>query len=431
MATESLQSSNCELDLTSDNEIPDNKKMQQISSPALAQKLSVLPTLFSNNQLSDHQLQQVNVDNIMNQRDVVDHNPNTNIDDESLEADNKEKIVKVFQKRSFLRKLLSFSSFEGKDPCSTQKESVKKVKKDLKKVKSLVTSTVKESPSHRNKLKNQSKSLNAAFNSITSSNSLVLNIDPKNINDSLVFNESNIKDTKSDTFIDKNFNITTTTITDINVYESSPTALHTSVYEPQKLTNSPLSFFNVGFTFNRISMTGSQKTRNYKEKIKSLNVRRKSSMMNDRCLVDCSRTPSQILKSMRISKNIENEWKSTNLDCNFKADYFHLNNTPEDYLSSTYENAGILMSVSDIDFRDRLVKLQKKHREFNHASSQYLTTGSIKITKRKKAFDAVDLNLNCPLNLSFTELYPNHQYLSNMVSLVSQKLIILGIFMTP
>lgn len=403
MATESHQSSNSELDMLSDCKIIDTKKLQQIANPLLAQKLNVLPTLFSNYQLSDHQLQPENIDNILNQHEEASE---AEIYQEPclLVPDNKEKVSKVIQKRSFLKKLLSFSSVEEKYPCSTQKDSVK-IK--LKKVKSLVTKSGKESPSlDRKNLQNKSKSLNTAYNSAFNLRNMT--------------NESVIKDVKSDTFINKNFNVTTTT----TVYESSPTAL---IQDSQKLTNSPLSFFNVGFMFNRNATTGLPKAnyRNYKEKVTSLNVRRKSSMINSRCIVDCTRT--QIVKSKRISKNIENEWmdqKVESLRDTMNSDCFYFHHKPEDYVSSTYENVGILMGVSDIDFRNRLIRLQRKHREFNHASSRYLTTGSIKITKRKKAFDAVDLNLNAPLNLSFEESSPNLQYLSQMVSLVSEKLII-------
>jgi len=154
-----------------------------------------------------------------------------------------------------------------------------------------------------------------------------------------------------------------------------------------------VSFFSLGLIFNRNNGSGVRK-KNYKDKMKSVNVRRKSSMLaRDNFLMIDSINRSSLSKYPTNRKEYLNSEKIMNNAT--KRGSIH-------YKSSTKcDKLGMLMGVSDAKFRAKLIKLEKQYNDFNYASSQYLITpGSNRISRRKKAFDAIDIDENCSWELA-------------------------------
>ncbi len=314
----------------------------------LQKKIHQLPTLFSNYQLADHQIQPENLQNIIKQKQLVET--------ESSCERSPSSSPKFNSKRSFLKKIFSF---DGK----------------------IKESSSRSVPPERKRLAYQAMSLNAAFNSISSSQGSSTEMVPHSvIKEKLLgvqVNSRILVDTKFKT--DKSDKTLTTTTTTTNILETIPTSFLSN-------DDHQATFFNLGLVFNRKSNLKTEK-QNYKDKMKSVNVRRKSSMLarGNPIMIE---SPHQNTfekynnrkEYLNTEKNFYNASKRGSIDCNNPI---------------KCQKLGMVIGVSDAKFRERLIKLEKQYNDFNNASSQYLITpGRTTANRRKKAFNAIDKEEN-------------------------------------
>ncbi len=161
--------------------------------------------------------------------------------------------------------------------------------------------------------------------------------------------------------------------------------------------SSKTTLLNSGLFLNR-------KKKNYKDHVHTKNVRRRSSTLNANqnllgtarnTLNECAFATTQFLKALDNISNcsttnnspIAEEKESFN---SYSSNSNNNNNNGSRFPSFT-SNLGVIVGVSDIKFRKKLLKLQQQQKDFVYASSAYLSTGK---ERRKKAFAAECLNYN-------------------------------------
>lgn len=345
--------------LSSSSSSLDSEGLSANDLEQLQKKIHQLPTLFSNYRLADHQIQPENLQNIMQHQQQIETQSSCDSTPSPSPG--------LTPKRSFFKKIFSFEA-KAKESC--------------------INSSREETPSGRKKLTYQAMSLNAAFNSISNSHSSSTEMVPHSvIKEKLLGVQVNLRtlvDTRFKT--DKTDKTLTTTTTTTNILETSPTSF-SCPDQPH------MSFFSLGLIFNRNNGSGVRK-QNYKDKMKSVNVRRKSSMLaRDNFLMIDNINRSSQSKYLTNRKEYLNSERIMNNAT--KRGSIHYKS------SMKCDKLGMLMGVSDAKFRAKLIKLEKQYNDFNYASSQYLITpGSNRISRRKKAFDAIDIDENCSWELS-------------------------------
>jgi hypothetical protein len=162
--------------------------------------------------------------------------------------------------------------------------------------------------------------------------------------------------------------------------------------------SSKTTLLNSGLFLNR-------KKKNYKDHVHTKNVRRRSSTLNANLnlltarntLNECAFATTQFLKAL---DNISNCSTTNNSPIAEEKESFNSyssnsnsnnNNNNNSRFPSVTSNLGVIVGVSDIKFRKKLLKLQQQQKDFVYASSAYLSTGK---ERRKKAFAAECLNYN-------------------------------------
>lgn len=172
-----------------------------------------------------------------------------------------------------------------------------------------------------------------------------------------------------------------------NASNNSETIISSFSSKPKLFTSGTLigNSFDTTTTFNKAP-------RNYKEQMKRLNVRRKSSTLNgSSCFASTNLASSTLLA---CDRNLANyiKCKNSNEKLNKSNDRKDIRMSPlDEKLMTKAAKRGSIhyfdASKNNANFREILLKLQKKQQEFDNASSSLLSVG---INRRKKAFAAVD-----------------------------------------
>ena len=371
-----------------------------VSFLSLNKRFNNLPTVFSNHQLADKLLENehenMNASVYRLDDDCLNYQQQK---EKSNEANTAVKTNSPKKSHFSLKKILSFSSstessfiklpflsFESKCLCkSSTNKALCNCKKNSHDSLNLLTKETSPAASKRvdksvkKKLINQPMSLNSAFNSISQKNYTSPNASAAyNLGGDLHYDSSNHNmDNKIvlvSEFEDKVTSTTTTTST-------------TTICSSEKAS----LFVNSGLLFNRY--LNIQPKKNYKEKIKSLNVRRKSSLLiNEKSiLAECSNSTAQFYKALSEQANEGN------------AIQHRGSNT----------SIGMLMGVNDLKLRKKLLRLQKQQNDFIFASSKFLSTGQ---ERRKKAFAAMVDIQNKADDTDSCDDYDNHRRLSHIIS---------------
>ena len=382
-----------------------------VSFLSLNKRFNNLPTVFSNHQLADKLLENehenVNGSVYKLDDDYLSFQQQQKEKSNNEAANTAGKTISPKKSHFSLKKILSFSSstessfiklpflsFESKCLCkSSTNKAVCNCKKSSHDSLNLLTkesspaaagaasSSKRVDKSVKKKLINQPMSLNSAFNSISQKNYTMspsaavayTNLGGELHYDAATHNLDN-KIVLVSEFEDKMTSTTTTTST-------------TTICSSEKAS----LFVNSGLLFNRY--LNMQPKKNYKEKIKSLNVRRKSSLLiNEKSiLAECSNSTAQFYKALSEQANEASAMQHRG--------------------SNT--SIGMLMGVNDLKLRKKLLRLQKQQNDFIFASSKFLSTGQ---ERRKKAFAAmVDIH-NKPEDTDSCDDYDNHRRLSHIIS---------------
>ena len=253
-------------------------------------------------------------------------------------------------KKRIVKKIMSFSSFDGAKAGATPKN--RQLNKNSKSMSS--TSSRDHSPSN-----SPSKSVDT----------LVARDNPfgsPNTSLKLSRRTCNVANT-----LDGHSHVVTTTTT---IFEYN---------REQECASWGQSFFNFHSLFN-----SSSGRRNYKEKIKSMNVRRKSSLIQESCSRRQPKSKGSFLRLGRFARSsMEMDEDPSLLKNERLIDKAHKRGSIHYYSYWPYV-------VSTKELRQRLEVLAIQHRNFDIAANDFLSTRSIKSHKRKKAFDAMNLMYN-------------------------------------
>lgn len=357
----------------------------------LERTIQELPTVFSNFHLADHQIQAENMENINNKLATdseLTSNKNTNLKPKEKSSSFEEENVTL--KKPILKKIMSYLSFDGIKIVKATKESYSsKLDNISSKAEANEMDIVKN---HKpDKLKNSISNSADNDESQDTLGSLAL-IGHSSNKRSLNLGKKTLK--VSNTFDDYSSVVTTTT----TIFEYNPKSVKFSNFNNQMFPSWGSLFFN-------------NKKQNYKDKIKSMNVRRKSSLIQETCFTKqpkCDqknflKSKNSFLKRRRLAKSsmeLNNELKKNEDSFLYESIIHNASKGGSIHYHSYFpydirKNAVEALSLIDQkEFRQKLEMLEEQHRNFDIVSNDFLSTRSIRIRKRKRAFDAISLKNN-------------------------------------
>jgi trimeric autotransporter adhesin len=187
----------------------------------------------------------------------------------------------------------------------------------------------------------------------------------------------------------------------IPISEQTATTVSNTKTNPTVTTTTTISskatLFTSSLLFHRVSNpegSGKKSKNNYKERIKSMNVRRKSSTIN---ATSCFSTSYLNDKSCPLKESTSTKTKNKSIPSNqinekliakaAKRGSIHYN---LGLCDQNADSSGVYMGVGDDKFKKKLLKLQKRQLEFSTASSSLLSSG---IDRRKKAIVVDNISL--------------------------------------
>lgn len=355
----------------------------------LERTIQELPTVFSNFHLADHQIQAENIENINNKLATdLELTSYKNINLKQTEKSSSFEEENVTPKKPILKKIMSYLSFDGIKIVKATKESYSS---KLDNISSKTEANEMDLFKNRKPEKLKKSISNSADNdeSQDTLGSLALIGHTSN---TLNLSKKTLK--VSNAYDDYSSVVTTTT----TIFEYNPKSVKLSNLNNQLFSSWSSSFFN-------------NKKQNYKDKIKSMNVRRKSSLIQETCFKKqpkCDQTnflksKNSFLKRRRFAKSsmeLNNELKKNEesflyesiIHSASKRGSIHYHSYfPCDSRKNAVQALGL---IDQKEFRQKLEMLEEQHRNFDIVSNDFLSTRSIRIRKRKRAFDAISLKNN-------------------------------------
>lgn len=272
-------------------------------------------------------------------------------------------------------------------------------------------------------LTHQALSLSSAFSSISSSHVSNVVIAPHSTVTSSLMSSSSLNSNSNSSGKLQGMHSPTvpekTTI--IQTTPNSTTVISSYAAKTTLFTSGLLFSRNTDSSRSQTSKSKNSKT-NYKERIKSMNVRRKSSTINASCFSSFDR-PCLLNQPTTSASSSSKQQHQTKAMAKTTSTTSTLNDSliakaakrgsihfyqPLDIKRNSNGNIGVCLGVNDIKFRKKLLKLQQQQQAFVTAASTLLTTG---VDRRKKAFVVDNMSiLSDEMSLSGAEKQSNLDY---------------------